>query len=59
MSKYIKVTMIFEPDNGSTMDIDTLKEAVKESVMLFAPEPRVGLTTIEVKDTEDDDNANL
>jgi len=55
MTKYIKVTMIFEPDNGSTLDIDTLKEAVKESVMLFAPEPKAGLTLIEVLDTEDED----
>lgn len=58
MSKYIKVTMIFEPGNGSTLDIDALKDAVKESVTLFAPEPKVGMTRLEVLDTEDDDETD-
>ena len=53
MIKYIKVTMIFEPDNGSTLDIDALKEAVQHSVKYFAPEPKV--KHIEVLEGEIDD----
>jgi len=53
MTKYIEVTMIFEPENGSTLDIDALKEAVMHSVELFAPEPDA--VTVAMKDTEDAD----
>lgn len=56
MTKYIKVTMIFEPENGSTLEIEELREAVEHAVMYLAPEPDNAL--VEVLDTEDD-NADL
>ena len=41
MNEYVKLTMIFEPGNGSTLDIDTLKSAVIYSGQHFVPEPKV------------------
>ena len=55
MTKYVRVEMIFEPKKGSTLDIDELYSAVKESVKLFAPEPNPDFTHVEVRDTDTDE----
>lgn len=59
MSKYIKVTMIFEPGNGSGLDIDTLKEAVTYSTNNFVPQSN--FSQVKVLDTDDleDNDADL
>ena len=54
MTKYVRLTAIFETD-GSTLDIDELYSAVKESVKLFAPEPNPDFTHVEVRDTDTDE----